>query len=208
MTGNNNNNNSSSSSIDSTRLLLFSSKRVRKIKSKQEVGLVPTFEGGAEAMTTTVTSPARPLIFIPGILASTLAIRNADGDLDYFWPPPWTFSLSDMIAKMLSGLKSPIRVNAEDKVPVQPMGLVPHAYTYLIDAIERWRYVHNQDFWIFPYDWRQSNGISGKLLVDFITTKIEEGKVNPNDGVDVINHSMGGTSNACCSPAAWSTNNA
>lgn len=170
---------------DVARLLLFSSKRVRKVKSKQKVGLVPTFERA-------VKNISRPLIFVPGIMASSLAIKNADGNLDYFWPPHYTFSMSEMIAKMHNGLKSPIRVEAEDKVPVQAVGLFPLSYTYLINAIERWGYVRNQNFWIFPYDWRQSNNISGKLLADFITNKIEEGKMNRNDGVDVINHSMGG----------------
>jgi|SRR5215204_1397997 len=173
---------------DVTRLLLYSSKRVRKVKGKQKVGLIPTFERA-------VKNISRPVIFVPGIMASSLAIKNADGDLDYFWPPLYTFSGSEMIAKMHNGLKSPIRVEAEDKVPVQPVGLFPLAYTYLINATERWGYVRNQNFWIFPYDWRQSNNMSGKLLADFITNKIEEGKVNRNhnhDGVDVINHSMGG----------------
>ncbi len=170
---------------DMTRILLSSSKRVRKVKSRQKVGLVPTFERA-------VKNISRPLIFVPGIMASSLAIKNANGDLDYFWPPPYTFSTSEMIAKMYNGLKSPIRVEAEDKVSVQAVGLFPLAYTYLVNAIERWGYVRNQNFWIFPYDWRQSNNISGKLLADFITNKIEEGKVNRNDGVDVINHSMGG----------------
>jgi hypothetical protein len=84
-----------SSNIDRTRLLLFSSKRIRKIKSKQKVGLVPTFEAAAAA------NISRPLIFIPGIMASTLAIKNVDGDLDYFWPPSSTFSISEIIAKCI-----------------------------------------------------------------------------------------------------------
>src|SRR5215217_4706817 len=170
---------------DMTRILLSSSKRVRKVKSRQKVGLVPTFERALKNI-------SRPLIFVPGIMASSLAIKNANGDLDYFWPPPYTFSTSEMIAKMYNGLKSPIRVEAEGKVSVQAVGLFPLAYTYLINAIERCGYVRNQNFWIFPYDWRQSNDITGKLLADFITNKIEEGKVNRTDGVDVINHSMGG----------------
>src|SRR5215216_737218 len=170
-----------------TRPMLFSSTRVRKVKSKQKVGLVPTFEGALKNI-------SRPLIFVPGIMASSLAIKNADGGdgLDYFWPPLYTFSTQEMIEKMYNGLKSPIRVEAQDKVPVQATGLFPLAYDYLTSAIESWGYVRNQNFWIFPYDWRQSNDITGKLLADFITNKIEEGKVNRTDGVDVINHSMGG----------------
>jgi hypothetical protein len=92
-------------------------------------GLIPTFEGASNI--------SRLLIFVPGIMASSLAIKNADGDLDYFWPPLYTFSMSKIIAKMHNGLKSPIRVEAEDKVPVRATGLFPLAYTYLINAIER-----------------------------------------------------------------------
>src|SRR5829696_9975550 len=97
--------------------MLFSSTRVRKVKSKQKVGLVPTFEGALKNI-------SRPLIFVPGIMASSLAIKDADGGggLDYFWPPLYTFSTQEMIEKMYNGLKSPIRVEAQDKVPVQPTG--------------------------------------------------------------------------------------
>lgn len=85
---------------DVTRLLLLSSsKRVRKVKSRQKVGLVPKFERA-------VKNISKPLIFVPGMMASSLAIKNADGDLDYFWPPPYTFSTSEMIAKMHNGLKT------------------------------------------------------------------------------------------------------
>jgi pimeloyl-ACP methyl ester carboxylesterase len=169
---------------DKVELLLLSSKRVRKVKSKQKVGLVPISEARANI--------SRPLIFVPGIMASSLAIKKANGELEYFWPPPYTFSIPEMIAKMRNGLESPIRAQADEKVSVRAIGLFPLAYNYLINAIEIWGYVRNQNFWIFPYDWRQSNDISGKLLADFITKKIEEGKVNRNDGVDVVNHSMGG----------------
>jgi pimeloyl-ACP methyl ester carboxylesterase len=169
---------------DKVELLLLSSKHIRKVKSKQKVGLVPASEARANI--------SRPLIFVPGIMASSLAIKKADSELEYFWPPPYTFSISEMIAKMRNSLESPIRADSEEKVPVQAIGLFPLAYTYLINAIEMWGYIRNQNFWIFPYDWRQSNDISGELLADFITKKIEEGKVNRNDGVDVVNHSMGG----------------
>src|SRR5215216_2981055 len=87
--------------------MLFSSTRVRKVKSKQKVGLVPTFEGALKKI-------SRPRIFIPGIMGSSLAIKNTDGGdgLDYFWPPLYTFSTQKMIEKMYNGLKSPIRVEA------------------------------------------------------------------------------------------------
>jgi pimeloyl-ACP methyl ester carboxylesterase len=167
------------------RLLLLFSKPARIIKSKQKVGLVPTSREGAANI-------SRPLIFVPGIMASSLAIKKPDGNLDYFWPPPYTFPIPEMIEKMRKGLESDIRTKAEDKVPVHATGLFPYTYYYLISAIEIWGYTRNQNFWIFPYDWRQSNDISGKLLANFINEKIEEGKIDRNEGVDIVNHSMGG----------------
>src|SRR3712207_6024492 len=98
--------------------ILLSSTSVRKVRSKQKVGIVPTFEGALKKI-------SRPLIFVPGIMGSSLAIKNADGGngLDYCWPPLYTFSTHEMIEKMHNGLKSPIRVEAQDKVPVQATGL-------------------------------------------------------------------------------------
>jgi hypothetical protein len=69
-------------------------------------------------------------------------------------------------------------------------GLIPFAYDGLIKSILTWGYKSNLDFWIFPYDWRQSNRISGHLLAKFIEEKTE-GK-RGDDGIDIINRSMGG----------------
>jgi pimeloyl-ACP methyl ester carboxylesterase len=68
--------------------------------------------------------------------------------------------------------------------------LIPFAYDGLLKSILAWGYKPNLDFWIFPYDWRQSNRISGHMLAKFIEEKTE-GKRN-DDGVDIISHSMGG----------------
>jgi len=66
--------------------------------------------------------------------------------------------------------------------------LIPFAYDGLIQSILKWGYKPNSNFWIFPYDWRQSNRISGHLLARFIEEKTE----GSLDGVDLIIHSMGG----------------
>lgn len=99
-----------------------------------------------------------------------------------------------MVREKLDGafqyLDTKIRQKADDDdVPVEATGLIPMAYDGLIRSILAWGYRPNVDFWIFPYDWRQSNGISGQLLSRFIEERIQGRR---DVGVDIINHSMGG----------------
>ena len=51
-----------------------------------------------------------------------------------------------------------------------------------------WGYTLGSNFWTFPYDWRQSNEISGQMLTKLIEKKIQ-GKWN---SIDIVCHSMGG----------------
>lgn len=135
-------------------------------------------------------NPKRPLIFVPGTRTSRLAIRKENGSLEHFWPlMPYEFLIRSKLDKVFQHLETKIRLRADDNdVKVVATSLIPFAYDGLIQSILRWGYKPNIDFWIFPYDWRQSNGISGHLLARFIEEKTE-GKC---DGVDIISHSMGG----------------
>jgi lecithin:cholesterol acyltransferase len=149
---------------------------------------------------------------VPGISDSALA-KKIESDTNeeqwqYFWPPPappsnlpqspyYPSNLPPEVKKrILDGLHSHIRSDPDDETSVKAMGLWPSTCDYLINALELSGYTLNVNFWIFPYDWRQSNRISGKLLADFIEDKV--GKANSaqheydDDGVDIINHSMGG----------------
>jgi pimeloyl-ACP methyl ester carboxylesterase len=86
-------------------------------------------------------------------------------------------------------LDTRIRRNADDDdVPIVATGLIPFAYGGLIKSILDWGYTPNLDFWVFPYDWRQSNRVSGQLLARFI----EEKAGRNADSVDIVSHSMGG----------------
>lgn len=135
-------------------------------------------------------NPKRPLIFVPGIRTSTLAIKKDDGHLEHFWPlMPHEFMVRDKLDKTFQYLDTKIRQKADEDVPVVATSLIPMAYDGLIRSILEWGYRPNVDFWIFPYDWRQSNRVSGQQLSRFIEEKIEG---RWNDGVDVVNHSMGG----------------
>ena len=135
-------------------------------------------------------NPKRPLIFVPGTRTSRLAIRKENGSLEHFWPlMPYEFLIRPKLDRVFQHLATKIRLKADDNdVKVVATSLIPFAYDGLIQSILRWGYKPNVDFWIFPYDWRQSNGISGHLLTRFIEEKTE-GKC---EGVDIISHSMGG----------------
>lgn len=133
--------------------------------------------------------PKRPLIFVPGIRTCRLAIRKEDGALDHFWPlMPHEFLLPSRVDRVFQHLDTKIRLEADDDVPIIPTGLVPFMYDGLIKSILARGYRPNSDFWIFPYDWRQSNKVSGKLLATFIEEKVSDKR----DGADIISHSMGG----------------
>jgi pimeloyl-ACP methyl ester carboxylesterase len=135
----------------------------------------------------------RPLIFVPGIRTSRLAIRKEDGSLEHFWPlMPHEFLIKAKLERVFHYLETNIRLRGDDNdddVKVVATSLIPFAYDGLIKSILAWGYRPNFDFWIFPYDWRQSNKISGQLLAKFIEEKIED---KCDEGVDIISHSMGG----------------
>jgi pimeloyl-ACP methyl ester carboxylesterase len=135
-------------------------------------------------------NPKRPLIFVPGTRTSRLAIRKENGSLEHFWPlMPYEFLIRAKLDRVFQYLETKIRLKPDDNdVKVVATSLIPLAYDGLIQSILRWGYKPNIDFWIFPYDWRQSNRISGHLLARFI----EEKTVGNSDGVDIISHSMGG----------------
>ena len=143
-------------------------------------------------------NPKRPLIFVPGIRTSRLAIIKENGSLEHFWPlMPHEFLIREKLDRVFHYLQTDIRPKADDNddadddVKVVATSLIPFAYDGLIKSILEWGYKPNFDFWIFPYDWRQSNRISGHLLARFIEEKTK-GRCNDDGGVDIISHSMGG----------------
>jgi pimeloyl-ACP methyl ester carboxylesterase len=135
----------------------------------------------------------RPLIFVPGIRTSRLAIRKEDGSLEHFWPlMPHEFLIKAKLERVFHYLETNIRLSGDDNdddVKVVATSLIPFAYDGMIKSILAWGYRPNFDFWIFPYDWRQSNKISGQLLAKFIEERIKD---KCDEGVDIISHSMGG----------------
>jgi pimeloyl-ACP methyl ester carboxylesterase len=124
----------------------------------------------------------RPLVFIPGIYCSTLAIND-----NIFWPPS-KFS-SSTVRDVLDKLGTNIRTTVGQDVPAVANALFPSIYDVFINSMSSSSGYTPDNFWTFPYDWRQSNNISGKMLTDFIKNKIQGTNW---DAVDVVCHSMGG----------------
>jgi pimeloyl-ACP methyl ester carboxylesterase len=127
----------------------------------------------------------RPLIFIPGIWGSTLAV----GD-DVFWPPT-DFSPSTL-SDVLDKLGTKIRTNIDEDVPVVAKDVFPYSVVWggynVMLMSSYWGYTLGSNFWTFPYDWRQSNDTSGQMLTRFIEKKIQGEWAS----VDIVCHSMGG----------------
>lgn len=119
----------------------------------------------------------RPLIFVPGIMGSALSLPMAAGPHLPIWPP------RDF--KVSSGLQQ--LSHNSSKVPT---GLFPGTYTELLSWLDRMGYKLNINFWVYAYDWTQSNRDSGNGLATLI-----EGILGSHpewESVDIINHSMGG----------------
>jgi pimeloyl-ACP methyl ester carboxylesterase len=131
----------------------------------------------------------RPLILVPGILESSLAIEK-DPEFFVLWPLiPLGVPSSDFLDIVVSDLGTNIRKSIGDEVSVVTTGLLPGAYDDIIGAIIGWGYTLGSNFWTFPYDWRQSNKISGQMLANFIKKHVQGTNW---DGVDIVCHSMGG----------------
>lgn len=62
-----------------------------------------------------------------------------------------------------------------------------HEYDGIINTMKNLGLVENQDFYVFPYDWRKSVEQSSDDLKTFITNKI-----SPDKKVNLIGHSLGG----------------
>lgn len=134
-----------------------------------------------------------PLIFVPGFMGSTL-----------WWMP---FEDNSVVLPAFPSGQDPhlSRQLLADEDALTAGGLMPGVYTELIDFITRDRdqgglgHTEGKDFWIFTYDWRRSNDISGTALHDFAVQKLTEANANRQrlglplwEAVDIINHSMGG----------------
>lgn len=123
-----------------------------------------------------------PLIFVPGIMGSRLFKK---GSSEPIWPPVgWRDS------RRLKPQSPGDLINAGDIEVSRNEPLFPLVYSELLRYLENMGYILGRNFWIFPYDWTQSNRKSGEQLGEFIrdilSTHIQW------HYVDIVNHSMGG----------------
>ncbi len=137
----------------------------------------------------------RPVIFVPGFMASRL--ERVGSSLLRPTLSVWPLGVLTLTSQ-LQILRNPALLKAD--------GLVGHYYDSLLDFITRplkaggLGRTLERDSWVFAYDWRQSCHASGGLLAEFIGEKLAEANQRRKAAglptwkkVDLICHSMGGT---------------
>jgi hypothetical protein len=123
----------------------------------------------------------RPLVFVPGIMGSRLFKK---GSSEPIWPPLGWWDKGHFKPKSLRDLMVP------DKEVSRNEPLFPLVYSELLRYLENMGYILGENFWVFAYDWTQSNRLAGKQLEEFILNILDS---HPQwKEVDIVNHSMGG----------------
>lgn len=123
-----------------------------------------------------------PLIFVPGIMGSRLFKK---GSSEPVWPTLGWWDKGRFKPTSLRAVGS-----IADKETSQNVPLFPLVYSELLRHLENTGYVLGLNFWIFPYDWTQSNRSSGHRLEQFIQDILS---THPQwHQIDVVSHSMGG----------------
>jgi pimeloyl-ACP methyl ester carboxylesterase len=123
-----------------------------------------------------------PLIFVPGIMGSCLFKK---GSGEPIWPAAGWWDKGRFRITSLRTITS-----TADRETSQNEPLFPLVYSELLRYFENMGYILGQNFWIFPYDWTQSNRRSGRRLEQFIQDIL---LTHPQwHHVDIVSHSMGG----------------
>lgn len=65
-----------------------------------------------------------------------------------------------------------------------------HEYDGIINSLKNIGYIENEDFYIFPYDWRKSIVASANDLDTFLQSKVFSS--HPNTRINLVGHSLGG----------------
>lgn len=151
-------------------------------------------------LTARADAPARPVVFVPGIVGSVLS----DSSGKVVWGDRKSLKKSQF-GKMdlLPENGQPVSLEPTDalrKVPLLFGSLGVGVYSDLIDFLtsqtpENTRpdlsevygdLVEDETLFVFSYDWRRSSFANAKKLNDFIEEKIPDGEY------DIVAHSMGG----------------
>ena len=133
-----------------------------------------------------VAGQSRPaLFFVPGWGASTLSEDLGSGvPGKVLWPP------FDIAAgtRNLGRLQDVIANDNEPKVP-SAGSWVTGSYQELFNFLESIGYERDRTYWVFPYDFTQSNRNSGDRFGKFI---LDTQAAHGFTSCDIINHSNGG----------------
>jgi hypothetical protein len=132
----------------------------------------------------------RPLVVVPGILGSDLWTTTPAGrQRSRLWPP-YTAGSGSPELTAISKLDPEVpKLATADAIFLM-------VYGELLAALRQMGYEDGagrpRSLWVFPYDWTQSCDDCGRELAAFITGVVLPSRDPPWDGVDIINHSMGG----------------
>ena len=136
--------------------------------------------------------PIRPTVVIPGIEGSML--QNAYPISPASTWSLWTIGASYGVAPDFQSLALADDANADmdERVMTRPDALISIAYAKLVSGLQSRTEV---PAYLFPYDWRYSNGTTAKLLVGFIERLLLK-KITSltawDQKLDFVCHSMGG----------------
>jgi len=157
-----------------------------KEKLREDPGLTPP---------TTVTSSkeeeriVRPLIFVPGIMASAIQANTSHGP-ESIWPPVgFDLDIRASMEALQSLDPSKMSVMAGDT-----HGLLPGIHLKLIEFLKGHGYMldpvdgHRPNLYIHAYNWLESCSLAGAGLVKLIERATAEHGMSPS----IICHSMGG----------------
>lgn len=135
------------------------------------------------------SEPLRPIVLIPGVLGTRL-IDSSNGDL--LWGSAASLRRLDRLV-LSNGPRDP---SPDDGVVVdgtiQEVSIFgvwkTQQYSTLRNHLAALGYTYQEDFFEFPYDWRQSNFTSAKRLVEFVDST----PALKDRDFDIVAHSMGG----------------
>lgn len=127
----------------------------------------------APARSATGVTGRRPVLFVlPGIMGSSLAVRDASEEV-------W-LSIPRLALGQLD------RLRMDQGLPIKPTGLLGMAYGDLIEFMGR-----SHDVLPFPYDWRNSVREAAARLADEVAKALDQTE-SRNQPVRILAHSMGG----------------
>lgn len=119
-----------------------------------------------------LTGRRQVLFVLPGVMGSSLAVRDADDEV-------WLSALRLMQGQL-------IRLRMDQPLPILPTGLIGLAYADLVRFMEG-----SHDVLPFPYDWRLSVRDAAAKLAEEVTRALDSTAADAHP-VRILAHSMGG----------------